>query len=126
MNSPTSKEVTQKSLSEKSAMASELGDLEEQERTKVSTKKGIDAERIRSSVARLTSNSIGELEKLSSELEEMQEFLKSETQRVQREIESVLDGIKILVEAITPWKTADVGDEQNTRTSGRDRLKRWP
>ena len=79
MNSPTSKEVTQKSLSEKSAMASELGDLEEQERTKVSTKKGIDAERIRSSVARLTSNSIGELEKLSSELEEMQEFLKSET-----------------------------------------------
>lgn len=126
MNSPTSKEVTQKSLSEKSAMASELGDLEEQERTKLSTKKGIDAERIRSSVARLTSNSIGELEKLSSELEEMQEFLKSETQRVQREIESVLDGIKILVEAITPWKTADVGDEQNTRTSGRDRLKRWP
>jgi hypothetical protein len=126
MNSPTSKEVTQKSLSEKSAMASELGDLEEQERTKLSTKKGIDAERIRSSVARLTSNSIDELEKLSSELEEMQEFLKSETQRVQREIESVLDGIKILVEAITPWKTADVGDEQNTRTSGRDRLKRWP
>lgn len=126
MNSPTSKEVTQKSLSEKSAMAPGLGDLEEQESTKLSTKKGIDAERIRSSVARLTSNSIGELEKLSSELEEMQEFLKSETQRVQREIESVLDGIKILVQAITPWKTADVGDEQNTRTSGRDRLKRWP
>jgi hypothetical protein len=126
MNSPTSKEVTQKSLSEKSAMASELRNLEEQESTKPSAKKGIDAERIRSSVARLTSNSIGELEKLSSELEEMQEFLKSETQRVQREIESVLDGIKILVEAITPWKTADVTDEQNARTSGRDRLKRWP
>lgn len=62
MNSPTSKEVTQKSLSEKSAMAPGLGDLEEQESTKLSTKKGIDAERIRSSVARLTSNSIGELE----------------------------------------------------------------
>ena len=107
-------------------MASELRDLEEQESAKLSAKNGIDAERIRSSVARLTSNSIGELEKLSSELEEMQEFLKSETQRVQREIESVLDGIKILVEAITPWKTADVADEQNARTSGRDRLKRWP
>jgi hypothetical protein len=100
--------------------------LEEQESTKLSAKKGIDAERIRSSVARLTSNSIGELEKLSSELAEMQEFLKSETQRVQREIESVLEGINILVQAITPWKTADVADEQNVRTSGRDRLKRWP
>lgn len=126
MNSPTSTEVTQKSLSEKSVVDPELRDLDEQGSTKLAVKKGIDAERIRSSVARLTSNSIGELEKLSSELAEMQEFLKSETQRVQREIESVLDGIKILVQAITPWKTADVGDEQNTRTSGRDRLKRWP
>ena len=126
MNSPTSREVIQKSLSEKSVVDSELRDLDEQGSTKLGAKKGIDAERIRSSVARLTSNSIGELEKLSSELEEMQEFLKSETQRIQREIESVLDGIKILVQAIAPWKTADVGDEQNIRTSGRDRLKRWP
>jgi hypothetical protein len=126
MNSPTSKEVTQKSLSEKSAMVSESRDLDEQESTKLGAKMGIDAERIRSSVARLTLNSITELENLTSELEKLLEFLKSETQRVQREIESVLDGIKILVEAITPWKTVDVADEQNARTSGRDRLKRWP
>jgi hypothetical protein len=126
MNSPTSKEVAQKSLSEKSAIVSESRDLNEQESTKLGAKMGIDAERIRSSVARLTLNSITELENLTSELEKLLEFLKSETQRVQREIESVLDGIKILVEAITPWKTADVADEQNARTSGRDRLKRWP
>ena len=55
----------------------------------------INAERIRSSIARLTSNSTDELEKLMAELERLQEFLKSETGRVQREIESILDGIGI-------------------------------
>ena len=45
----------------------------------------IDAERIRSSIARLTSNSIGELEGLTCELQKLDEFLKSETGRVQRE-----------------------------------------
>jgi len=35
-----------------------------------------------------TSNSTDELEKLMAELERLQEFLKSETGRVQREIES--------------------------------------
>ena len=87
---------------------------------------GIDAERIRSSIARLTSNSTDELEKLTAELERLQEFLKSETGRVQREIGSVLDGIGIIIEAITPWKTAGLTSAQNTRANGRDRLKRWP
>ncbi len=64
----------------------------------------IDAERIRSSVARLTSSSIGELEGLVSELQRLDEFLKLETGRVQREIESVLAGIKIIIETIAPWK----------------------
>ena len=67
-----------------------------------------DAERIRSSVARLTSNSIDELEGLTSELQALQEFLKSEVDRVQGEIKSALDGIKIIIETIAPWKdTAD-------------------
>lgn len=64
----------------------------------------IDAERIRSSIARLSSSSITELEGLASELHKLDEFLKSETGRVQREIESALAGIKIIVEAIVPWK----------------------
>jgi hypothetical protein len=90
------------------------------------SKVGIDAERIRSSIARLTSNSTDELEKLIAELERLQEFLKSETGRVQREIGNVLDGIGIIIEAIAPWKTAGSGSAQNPRANGRDKLKRWP
>ena len=93
---------------------------------KSDTKVEIDAERIRSSIARLTSNSIDELEKLTSELEELQDFLKSETGRVQREIESVLAGIGIIIETIAPWKTAGAANAQKTRPNGRDKIKRWP
>jgi len=96
---------------------------EESLSAKSDTKVEIDAERIRSSIARLTSNSIDELEKLTSELEELQEFLKSETGRVQREIESVLAGIGIIIETIAPWKTASTA---NARPNGHDRIKRWP
>ena len=49
-----------------------------------------DAERIRSSVARLASNSIDDLEKLASELQQLQQFLKSDTERVQDQIGDVL------------------------------------
>jgi hypothetical protein len=129
MNSPTSEEVTQKSPSAESPADSEVRDFE-QESTKPAqtahTNVGIDAERIRSSIARLTSNSTDELEKLISELERLQEFLKCETGRVQREIGTVLDGIGIIIEAIAPWKTAGLTSAQNTRANGRDKLKRWP
>jgi hypothetical protein len=64
-----------------------------------------DAERIRSSVGRLTSTSIDSLEGLSSELQELQTFLNSEVQRVQSEIESALAGIRIIIETIAPWKS---------------------
>jgi hypothetical protein len=75
----------------------------------------IDAERIRSSIVRLTSNSTDELGKLMAELERLQEFLKSETERVHHEIEAVLDGIGIIMEALGPWKTAGLASAQNTR-----------
>jgi hypothetical protein len=129
MNSPTADEVTEKSLALNSTVDSEIRDFEG-ESTKSAqtghTKVGIDAERIRSSIARLTSNSTDELEKLSAELERLQEFLKSETGRVQREIASVMDGIGIIIEAITPWKNGSLSNVQNTRANGRDKLKRWP
>jgi hypothetical protein len=129
MNSPTSEEVTEKSMAAKSTVDSEVRDFEE-EGTKsghiAHSKVGIDAERLRSSIARLTSNSTDELERLIVELERLQEFLKSETGRVQREIGSVLDGIGIIIEAIAPWKTAGLGSAQNPRANGRDKLKRWP
>jgi len=63
------------------------------------------AERFNSSVARLTSNSIGELQGLVSELQKMQEFLTSEVDSVQRQIDSALGGINVIVETIGPRKT---------------------
>jgi hypothetical protein len=131
MESSTSEEITEKSVSAKSGADSSFRDSVERESSKpVQTpfsKVGVDAERLRSSITKLTSNSTKELEKLIAELEALQEFLKSETGRVRGEIENVLDGIKIIVEAIAPWKTACVGGEQNnTRPNGRDKIKRWP
>jgi len=66
----------------------------------------VEAERILSSVLRLTSNSIDGLEILSPELRQLQTFLKSEVERVQSEIESALAGIKIIIETIAPWVRA--------------------
>ena len=126
MDSSTLQEVTEKSLSE-TAVTPKVKDLAEQEKNKpaqiLNSKIGTDAERIRSSISKLTSNSVDELEKLISKLQELQEFLKSESSRVQSEIGSVLDGVGIIIEAIAPWKT-DVS--ANARTNGRDKLKRWP
>jgi hypothetical protein len=90
---------------------------------KLNSKVGIDAEQFRSSISKLTSNSVDELEKLISKLQELQEFLKSETSRVHGEIGSVLDGVGIIIEALaTPRKTDGAA---NTRPNGRDKLKRW-
>jgi len=57
-----------------------------------------------SSVSRLTSNSIDELQQLVSELQKMQEFLRSEVGSVQRQIDNAVAGINIIVETIGPWK----------------------
>ncbi len=127
MNSPT-EEVVEKPLSVKSTGDSAVRDLVEQGNAKPArtSKIEMDAERIRSSIARLTSNSTDELGKLTSELESLQEFLKSETERVQHEIWSVLSGIGLIVETIAPWKTPVVS-AQNTRASlsnARDKFKR--
>jgi hypothetical protein len=94
----------------------------------------IDAERIRTSIARLTSNSIGELEGLASELQKLDEFIKFETERIQRDIDSLLSGIKIIVETISPWKrsasvsTAPMGPARTVLGSGRGRddMRRTP
>ena len=81
------------------------------------------AERFNSSVARLTSNSIGELQGLVSELQKMQEFLTSEVASVQRQIDSALGGINIIVETIGPWKSIASSQTlppgtRNVRTGG--------
>jgi hypothetical protein len=120
MDSLGPEEVMETSLQE----AAELKDLAEKKPAQVvNSKIGTDAERIRSSISKLTSNSVDELEKLISKLQELQEFLKSETSRVQGEIGSVLDGVGIIIEALAPWKTDGTAA---TCTNGRDKLKRWP
>jgi hypothetical protein len=102
MDPSSSREIAENLLS---TMETEVGDPTEQESTKLPTKVERSAERIRSSVSRLTASSINELEGLTSELTALQDFLKSETDRVQREVESALAGLKIIVETIAPWKS---------------------
>ena len=118
MNAPTSAAAARKPLAVKSELEAEISNLLEQE----SQKPPDDGERIRSLVARLTSNSVDELEGLGSDLtsavRELQEFLKSEGERVQREIvnyahltETTLAAIKTIIEttfrpahrATSPW-----------------------
>jgi hypothetical protein len=105
MNAPTSSAAADKSLPVDSQVETEISKIVEKNIANRPPQIETDAERIRSSVARLTSNSIDGLEGLTSELQELQNFLKSEVERVQGDIESALAGIKIIVETIAPWKS---------------------
>jgi hypothetical protein len=89
-------------LTTEAAAAKDTGNGVEQQRPK--QRMELDAERIRSSIARLSSSSVGELEGLASELRKLDEFLKTEASNIQREIEGALAGIKIITEAISPWR----------------------
>jgi hypothetical protein len=98
-----------------------FAELEQKAKPKIE----VDAERIRTSIARLTSNSIGELEGLATELQKLDEFIKYETDRIQHDIDGLLSGIKIIVETISPWKrsatvsSAPTGPARNVFTAGR-------
>ena len=87
--------------------------------TQLSKEKSSPPPEISAAVARLTSNSIDELHKLVSELQKMQEFLKSEVDNVQRQIDSAVAGINIIVETIGPWKSiAGSSGTRNVRAGG--------
>ena len=103
----------EESVQEKPAVP-EINNLVEQEnagRTKV------DGDRIMSSIGLLTSKSIKELEGLTFELHGLQEFLKSETERVQRDIDNALAGLKIIIETISPWRSAQPESSLQEKTS---------
>ena len=101
MDTPTSAAPEEKTPPPELALATQLT----KEKSKPSDSPEISAERIKSSVARLTTNSMEELQGLVSELQKMQEFVKSEVDNVQRQIDSALAGINIIVETIGPWKS---------------------
>jgi hypothetical protein len=104
MNASIPAASVEESVSLPSMAETEIGKESAKPRTQIES----EAERIRFSVARLTSSSVEELEGLTSELQSLQKFLKSEVERVQCEIENALAGIKIIIETIAPWKsTAD-------------------
>ena len=67
---------------------------------------GNSIEGVRSSVARLSSRSIDGLERLNSELQELQKLLRLEVERVQSEIDSALAGIQVITDVIAPWKSS--------------------
>src|SRR6516164_9508800 len=129
MNAPTSAPVADDKLPPgKSALEEGPAQIED------------DAERTKSSLARLTSNSIDRLEGLMVEIQEMREFLRSEGERVQREIVNyaqlnqnvALAATKIKAETVGTWKsTAIASDAYNSSgakqlSNGREKLKRWP
>jgi len=102
MNAPTSSSAGAEKLL--SSVEAEISRLVEQKTRTPPTQIEADPERIKAAIARLTSNSIDGLEGLMSELQQLQEFLKCEVERVQAAIESALAGIHIIVETIAPWK----------------------
>jgi hypothetical protein len=99
---------------EKTSAAEEAAATQSKEKSNSSSPLEASAERFNSSVARLTSNSIDELHQLAAELQKMQEFLKSEVESVQRQINSAVAGINIIVDTIGPWKNMAVAQTPAT------------
>jgi len=129
MDSPKPEEVVENWISANATLDRVEQDSTESAQTAHTNKKlEINVGQLRSSVARLTSNSIAQLDNLTIELQKVQEFLNSETERVQHEIGNVLAGIGLIIEAIAPWTVPAAGGAQNTRTNGvsngRDKFKR--
>jgi hypothetical protein len=105
MNAPHSDFVPDRSISD-SALETEGAGAAKQDHGERAARIGGDSERITSSVALFTSKSIKELEGLTCELQGLQEFLKSETERVQSDIDNALAGLKIIIDTISPWRAA--------------------
>ena len=112
MSAQAAAATVEKSLPVESNIEAEISSLIEQQTPKQPPKRiqiEDDAERCRSLIARITSNSIDEVGELASELtsalQNLQEYLKAEGERVQREIvdyahlnHTALAAIKTIIE----------------------------
>ena len=124
-SSASADRYAEKSLYETPDVEKELGNLleqaipnlQEQVIAKHSPRIETNVERVRCSIARLTSVSIDGLQGLTSELQELQTLLNSEVSRVQGEIESALSGIKIILETIAPWKSNPISPAPPARAT---------
>jgi hypothetical protein len=119
MDTPTSAALNEKTSPPEEAPATQP----DKKKSNLSSPLETTTERFNSAVAQLTSNSIDDLHKLASELQKMQEFLKTEVDSVQRQIESAVAGINIIVETIGPWKNfagsqAHPSGNRNVRAGG--------
>jgi hypothetical protein len=117
MNAPSYSEATSERSVPDSALQTEGASTAKQELGERAAKIGCDSERIISTVALFTSKSIKELEGLTVELQGLQEFLKSETERVQHDIDNALAGLKIIIDTISPWRNARPDTSVQDRTS---------
>jgi hypothetical protein len=117
MNVPSYSEATSERSVLDSASQTEGAGTAKQELGERAAKIGCDSERIISTVALFTSKSIKELEGLTVELQGLQEFLKSETERVQHDIDNALAGLKIIIDTISPWRNARPDASVQERTS---------
>jgi hypothetical protein len=72
----------------------------------ISFERETELERLRSTIAQSISSSIDGMEHLASELQKLEKLLNSEVQRVKSEIDNALAGIKIITEAIEPWRNS--------------------
>jgi hypothetical protein len=117
MNAPLHSEATSERSVPDSALQTEGANAAKQELGERAAKIGCDSERIISTVALFTSKSIKELEGLTVELQGLQEFLKSETERVQQDIDNALAGLKIIIDTISPWRNARPESSAQERAS---------
>jgi hypothetical protein len=115
---------SEKSAPEAPAAESKIDGVAEKEHGRGAAKTGHDGERIKSSVALFTSKSIKELEGLTSELNELQEYLKSETERVQGDIDSALAGLRVIIDTISPLRNALPVPVQEKPTRPEPRMQR--
>ena len=89
--------------------------------SKVHSEIDTDSERMRTTIIRMTSSSASELDGLVSEIQEVREFLNSESERVQREIanyaqlnQRALAVIKMITQTISPWKSTPLEKDEGT------------